>query len=187
MVGTESGAPIPIPERGFIRDGDEIVLSRASLTELEATARRSGGDALVMTTADQDIRQLQLRAEDHHQWQETSQERTTTRRQDDGYWLLWLALPLALLGWRRGALTVGVAVSLSTTNAGQRTDWDSLWQTLEQRAPELIREDPANAASNSQIRYGKAQRCIAMNSMKQPQMHLPTTTAPRLITIVVCT
>lgn len=148
MVGTENGAPIPIPERGFIRDGDQIVISRASLSELENAARQSGGQALPMTTADQDLRQLQLRAEDHNQWQDTDEDHTTTRRQDDGYWLLWLVLPLALLGWRRGALAV-ITVSLVWLPSGpaRALDWDGLWQTPEQRAPELIREDPASAAS----------------------------------------
>ncbi|MFC4258601.1 VWA domain-containing protein [Marinobacter lacisalsi] len=148
LVGTESGAPIPVPERGFLRDGDQVIITRASMAELESTARAMGGEALPMTTSNGDIRQLQLRAEDHDQWQRSEEERTTTRRQDDGYWLLWLALPLALVGWRRGSLTL-VAFSLvwMPADPARAVEWSDLWQTPEQRAPQLIDEDPARAAS----------------------------------------
>lgn len=148
LVGTESGAPIPVPERGFLRDGEEVIITRATMEDLAATAHATGGEALALTTSNRDIRQLQLRAEDHDQWQASADERTTTRRQDDGYWLLWLILPVALLGWRRGALAL-VAVSLVWLPPGpaQAVEWDDLWQTPEQRAPELIEKDPASAAS----------------------------------------
>ncbi|MCK7543412.1 VWA domain-containing protein [Marinobacter bryozoorum] len=152
VAGTENGAPIPLPERGFIRDGDNVVITRASLDELRNTASATGGDALEMTTTDDDITRLGLRAKDHDSWQQAARERTTERRQDDGYWLLWLTLPLALIGWRRGALAL-VACSLWWTPAGpaQAADWQQqwqgLWQTPEQRAPELIKDNPAEAAS----------------------------------------
>lgn len=147
LVGTESGAPVPVPERGFLRDGEQVVIARATLPELESTARASGGRALHMTTSDRDIARLQLRAQDHDEWQEAREERSTTRRQDDGYWLLWLALPLALVGWRRGALAL-VALGLTWMPSGpaRALEWNDLWQTPEQRAPELIGEDPASAA-----------------------------------------
>jgi Ca-activated chloride channel family protein len=147
LVGTESGAPIPVPERGFLRDGDQVIITRATMEELQTTVRATGGQALQVTTSNGDIRQLRLRAEDHDQWQASKEERTTTRRQDDGYWLLWLALPLALIGWRRGALAL-VAFSLAWVPSGpaRALDWDGLWQTPEQRAPQLIEEDPASAA-----------------------------------------
>ncbi|MGM0570113.1 VWA domain-containing protein [Marinobacter sp.] len=152
MVGTENGAPIPLPERGFIRDGDQVVIARASIDELAEAASATGGSALTITTTDQDIARLGLRAQDHDQWRQAARERTTERRQDDGYWLLWLALPLALFGWRRGVLAlVACTLWLGPTGPAQAADWSrqwqSLWQTPEQRAPELIEDDPASAAS----------------------------------------
>ena len=151
LTGTESGAPVPIPERGFLRDGEQVIIARASMDQLRATARATGGEALPMTTTDRDIRQLQLRAEDHDQWQQASQQRTTSRRQDDGYWLLWLALPLVLLGWRRGALAmVACALVWTPSRPAHALEWAQLWQTPEQRAQELIEEDPAEAARRLQ-------------------------------------
>ena len=152
MAGTETGAPVPMPERGFIREGGRVVIAHASLSELEQTASATGGGALRMTTTDQDIARLGLRAEDHNAWQTAARESTRERRQDDGYWLLWLALPLALLGWRQGALAV-LVVGLWWAPAGPAeaadwgAGWQDLWQTPEQRAPELIAEDPAGAAA----------------------------------------
>lgn len=148
LVGTENGAPIPVPEQGFLRDGDQVVIARATLPELASTTRATGGEALAMTTSDRDITQLRLRAEDHDLWQDTEKERSTTRRQDDGYWLLWLALPLALVGWRRGALAL-VALGLTWIPSGPAyaLKWQDLWQTPEQRAPQLIEDDPAGAAA----------------------------------------
>ncbi len=163
MAGTETGAPVPMPERGFIRDGGRVVIAHASLTELEQTASATGGGALRMTTTDRDIARLGLRAEDHNAWQtaagntgentgESARESTHERRQDDGYWLLWLAIPLALLGWRQGALAVLViGLWWVPADPAQAADWSAgwqdLWQTPEQRAPELIAEDPAGAAA----------------------------------------
>lgn len=147
LVGTEDGAPIPLPERGFLRDGDQVVIARASLEELQRTADATGGNARRMTTSDRDLADLGLRAEDHDRWQETSDNRSADRRQDDGYWLLWLALPLALLGWRRGALAMFAGTLwLAPADPAHALDWEDLWQTPEQRAPQLIEDDPGRAA-----------------------------------------
>lgn len=147
LVGTDQGAPVPLPERGFIREDGEVVIARASPDELQQTTDASGGDTLRMSTSDDDIVRLGLRTEDHERWQQASNERMSERRQDDGYWLLWLALPLALLGWRKGALAL-VACTLWWAPAGpaHALDWEGIWQTPEQRAPRLIRDDPARAA-----------------------------------------
>ena len=108
-----------------------------------------------MTTTDQDIARLGLRARDHDVWQQAVRERMTERRQDDGYWLLWLALPLVLFGWHRGALVL-VACTLWWTPSGParaadwNAQWQHLWRTPEQRAPELIEQDPASAANRLQ-------------------------------------
>lgn len=57
-------------------------------------------------------------------------------------------LPLLLLGWRRGAFTVlALTVLPLTPQPAQAMDWGELWQREDQRAPKLIRENPADAAS----------------------------------------
>ncbi|WP_375170279.1 VWA domain-containing protein [Marinobacter sp.] len=147
VVGTEQGGPIPLAKRGFIRENDEIVITRAEPQALARLARDNGGKSRRLTLDDTDIRALGLEPVDSDQWQDNEDGATINRWQDDGYWLLWLALPLLLLGWRRGGFAV---LALSTLplvpQPAQALDWGALWQREDQRAPELIAEDPAAAA-----------------------------------------
>ncbi len=147
VVGTEQGGPIPLAKRGFIRENDEIVITRAEPQALARLARDNGGESRRLTLDDTDIRALGLEPVDSDQWQDNEDDATVNRWQDDGYWLLWLALPLLLLGWRRGGFAV---LALSTLplvpQPAQALDWGALWQREDQRAPELIAKDPAAAA-----------------------------------------
>ncbi|WP_372965996.1 tetratricopeptide repeat protein, partial [Marinobacter sp.] len=148
-VGTEEGGPIPLARRGFIREGNNIVITRADPGSLAALARNSGGKSQQLTLGNADIEALEIEPILSDEWEETTEGLTINRWQDDGYWLLWLSLPLLLLGWRRGAFAV-LALSLLPLTVGSRPamalDWGSLWQRDDQRALELIERNPAKAA-----------------------------------------
>ncbi|HBX41850.1 MAG TPA: hypothetical protein DEG64_16510, partial [Marinobacter adhaerens] len=96
VVGTENGGPIPLARRGFIRENGDIVISRAEPEALAALARSSGGQSHELTLDDTDIEALDLSPRDSDDWQDSEDGLTVNRWQDDGYWLLWLALPLVL-------------------------------------------------------------------------------------------
>ncbi|MCM0611570.1 VWA domain-containing protein [Marinobacter sediminum] len=146
VVGTEQGGPIPLAKRGFIRDNGDIVIARADPEGLAALARGNGGGSHELTLDNADIRYLDLSPSDSDQWQETENGLTINRWQDDGYWLLWLALPLMLLGWRRGAFTAITLTFLPLMpQPAQAMDWAALWQREDQRAPELIQQNPDQA------------------------------------------
>ena len=148
VVGTEQGGPIPLAKRGFIRENGDIVITRANAESLASLAQQNGGASEQLTLDEGDIRALELEPTESDDWQETDSGLTVDRWQDDGYWLLWLVLPLLLLGWRRGAFTVlALTVLPLTPQPAQAMDWGELWQREDQRAPELIRENPADAAS----------------------------------------
>ena len=152
VVGTEEGGPIPLAKRGFIRENGDIVITRANSESLASLAQQNGGASEQLTLDEGDIRALKLEPTESDDWQETDSGLTVNRWQDDGYWLLWLVLPLLLLGWRRGAFTVlALTVLPLTPQPAQAMDWGEqwgeLWQREDQRAPELIRENPADAAS----------------------------------------
>ena len=148
VVGTEEGGPIPLARRGFIRENGEIVLSRATPGALSELARSTGGQSHELTLNNTDIESLELSPKDTDDWQDTSAGLTVTRWQDDGYWLLWLAAPLILLGWRRGAFTALALVLLPAfPQPAAAMTWADLWQRQDQRAPELIRNDPKQAAA----------------------------------------
>lgn len=147
VVGTREGSPIPLPKRGFIKDGDKVVIARADPDRLANLARAVGGQSSEITLDDSDIRSLELRSEDSDDWHESKRELLVERWQDDGYWLLWLAVPLALVAWRRGALLVLPLLLLPLMpQPAQAMDWDDWWSRPDQRAEALIEQDPAVAA-----------------------------------------
>jgi len=151
VVGTTGGSPIPLADQGFIRDGGDIVISRADPESLQVLAEAGGGSSRALTLSDADIRALELRAQDSDDWQESDRELTVNRWQDDGYWLLWLVIPLAWLGWRRGAvLVVAFALLPLTPRPAQAQSWESLWLREDQRAPAMIRNNPEQAAQDLQ-------------------------------------
>jgi Ca-activated chloride channel family protein len=146
-VGTREGGPIPLARQGLIRDQGEIVIARADPGSMRAAAEFGGGESMALTLGNADIRALELRSEDADDWRDSEQDLTVSRWQDDGYWLLWLAIPLALLGWRRGAMLLVLFTLLPLTpRPAQAQAWDSLWLREDQRAPEMIRQNPEQAA-----------------------------------------
>ena len=147
VVGTENGGPIPLARRGFIRENGDIVISRAEPEALAALARSSGGQSHELTLDDTDIEALDLSPRDSDDWQDSEDGLTVNRWQDDGYWLLWLALPLVLMGWRRGALSALALILLPVwPQPAAAISWEELWQREDQRAPALIQDNPESAA-----------------------------------------
>ena len=148
VVGTEEGGPIHLAGRGFIRENGEIVISRAAPDALAELARSTGGESHELTLDNTDIESLELSPKDTGDWKDTDTGLTVSRWQDDGYWLLWLALPLILLGWRRGAFTALALILLPVLpQPASAMSWDQLWQRQDQRATELIRNNPGQAAT----------------------------------------
>ncbi|AOY87245.1 hypothetical protein BKP64_03060 [Marinobacter salinus] len=147
VVGTREGGPIPLAKRGFIRENGDIVIARADPESLDTIARQNGGESHSLTLDNADIQSLDLAPSDSDEWQETEGGLTINRWQDDGYWLLWLALPLLLVGWRRGAFAVMALTFLPLfPQPAVALDWGALWQREDQRGPELIKQNPDLAA-----------------------------------------
>ncbi|WP_166265261.1 VWA domain-containing protein [Marinobacter caseinilyticus] len=145
-VGTVEGGPIPLPKQGFIRDNGEVVITKADPDGLARVAERTGGGSHVLTFDNRDLRALDLRARDRDDWQDSDRDLSVSRWQDDGYWALWLALPLLLLGWRRGALlAVMVLVLPLMPSPAMAFGWDDLWSRPDQRGEALIEQDPKAA------------------------------------------
>lgn len=148
VVGTQEGGPIPLAKRGFIRDNGNIVITRANPDALARLARNNGGKSHALTLNDEDIRRLSLQPAAGDDWSQDRDGLTVNRWQDDGYWLLWLALPLLLLGWKKGAFAVCLLAILPLTLTPRPVmalDWGSLWQREDQRGPELIEHNPTRS------------------------------------------
>ncbi|MBS3803720.1 MAG: VWA domain-containing protein [Oleiphilaceae bacterium] len=148
VVGTEAGGPIPLADKGFIRENGEIVTVRANFEALAQLTQKTGGASHSVTVDSRDLTALDLRAGDDADWARTERDLSVDRWQDDGYWLLWLALPLLLFSWRRGALMVTVLILVPTLpTPAMAFEWADLWSRPEQRGDALIERDPEQAVA----------------------------------------
>ena len=149
VVGTRAGGPIPVPDHGFIRDNGKIVMAKARPAVLEKLAAATGGRAVPMTLNDSDLRSLDVSGAQGDSFKDSKGQLKINRWQDDGYWLVWLLLPLALWCWRRGALLVVPLLLLMPFSAppAQASTWSNLWQRPDQQGYANIAKDPAKAAT----------------------------------------
>lgn len=180
-VGTASGAPMASAS-GFVSDArGQVQLARLDLASLRALAARGGGTAVALTVDGSDLDALGVLDPQGPASQATNpggagadgkgtaNAVTTLQRSDDGYWLILLLLPLALLGFRRQQalamlplmLTLGVlwqpapvaAATAASAGSGSSTPtsaappasatplsaWDSAWDGLWQRRDQRAR------------------------------------------------
>ena len=147
-TGTEQGAPIPLPDGGYLKDSQgTIVVPQLERARLQQLARANGGHYQNMTVGDHDLLAL-LPALAGTKTVEQTRERDFDQWYDGGYWLVWLLLPLALLGFRRGWLLAVVVTVLPVAPQAQAFSWNDLWQTRDQQGQAALqRGDAASAAA----------------------------------------
>ncbi len=180
-VGTASGAPMTSAS-GFVSDASgQVQLARLDLASLRALAARGGGTAVALTVDGSDLDALGVLDPQGSASQAinpgsagpdgkaAANAATAVQRSDDGYWLVLLLLPLALLGFRRQRvlallplmLTLGVlwqpapveaATAVPAGSAGSAptsasgppsatlpSAWASAWEQLWQRRDQRAR------------------------------------------------
>lgn len=146
-VGTTAGAPIPIAGKGFVRDHGKIVMAKADPRELAELAAQTHGKAHMMTVTDADLRALGVTGKQSGGWRAAGHGLQINLWKDDGYWLLWLLLPIGLLCWRRGMLMLVPLLLLPLFPApAQASTWQNLWQRPDQQGYELFQRHPTEAA-----------------------------------------
>ncbi len=164
-VGTLAGAPLSGPH-GFLTGADgQPQLARLDPVGLAELARAGGGSYAALTVDDGDLRALRVLEANHDSVTAiVAGEGGSARvRSDDGYWLLLVLLPLALLGFRRGwlaLLTLTLAMGLTIrsgpsladavgSNTGANADrswWSALWQRADQRSHAALQAGDAARA-----------------------------------------
>ncbi|MEJ6656646.1 MAG: VWA domain-containing protein, partial [Pseudomonas sp.] len=142
-IGTATGAPVPLPDGGFMRDSEgRILLPRLNTQQLAAVARQHGSRYHGLSIGNRDLDYLlqrpRLDASTH-----TSDRRLPV---DQGHWLVLLLLPLAALGARRGWLGVLLIAALLPPPA-QAFSWADLWQRPDQQAMQLLEQQQPDAAA----------------------------------------
>ncbi|WP_116364378.1 VWA domain-containing protein [Parahaliea mediterranea] len=104
-IGTRSGAPLPLPDGGFLKDAQgSIVVPGLERAELTRLARQSGGRYLDMQVDNADLQQITSPLSLPGQERLSAAERRADHWEDQGYLLIMLLLPVALLLFRRGVV-----------------------------------------------------------------------------------
>ena len=97
-IGTEQGAPIPLPDNnGFLKDtAGNIILPRLTSSNLKEITRSSNGQYVELSTNSSDIDFI-LEALDLDADEDASEsDERISRWIDDGYWISWLVLLLMI-------------------------------------------------------------------------------------------
>lgn len=148
-VGTEDGAPIALPEGGFLKDEQgSIVVTKLNVADLSALAQAGHGHYQTITADDHDIQSLLSTIDKPMQQQGKEDDNLMLEQWDDkGAWLLLLVLPLAALFFRKGLLVIAFVLLLPLPKNSYAFDWQDLWQRPDQQALKAYQQqDYAKAA-----------------------------------------
>ncbi|MDP6656311.1 MAG: VWA domain-containing protein [SAR324 cluster bacterium] len=144
-VGTESGSPVALSEGGFLKDKNgAIVIPKLNSQPLEKLADIKQGSFTVLSIDDRDVEGIIEAETTATDFIEDEQLRSSDKWNEEGPWLLLLALPLAASLFRRGLLFSWSLLLLfgisSLPNSAQAFGWDDLWLRTDQQAEKLFQE-----------------------------------------------
>lgn len=150
-VGTDEGAPIPVPNGGFFQDEHgAIVVARLDEGALRRLAATGHGIYRHLSRNDSDTDALiaAFKADLLAQHSSKVNGLQSAQWREQGPWLLLPLLPLAALAFRRGWLVaVLLALLLPMPRSAYAFEWAALWQNPDQRGAEaLARHHPQQAA-----------------------------------------
>ena len=149
-VGTAQGGPIPLPERGFLRQDNNIVIANTDYSRLQRLAHATGAAISDLKLDDSDINQLLpdplLNTADITR----KTEREMDQWREEGIWLVLMILPFAALAFRRGWLLSVFLVILVQPSPAEATEGSELasglWQTPDQQGAKAFKnKDYKNA------------------------------------------
>ena len=155
-VGTPEGAPIPLPDGGFLkREDGSIVIPGLPEAELETLARRSGGRYRRIAIDDSDLTALTAETPGSGDTAET--DRRAEGWVDMAHWFLLPLVPLAAFAFRRGLVAglapvalAPLALALLLPAPAARADlWRDLWLTPDQQGARALAEGEAERAAKT--------------------------------------
>lgn len=148
-IGTEEGAPIPLPTGGFAKNKrGEIVIARLEHDALTDMAIRMGGLYVPFAKGNGDLESVNYFAGSEYGKQETQELKVVDQWLEQGHWIAMFLLPFAALAFRRGWV-VCLVIGSTLTPAGQAAGWRDLWLTKDQQAQHLLRREDAAAAATT--------------------------------------
>lgn len=149
-VGTEQGAPIPLPEGGFAKNRQgELVVARLNEERLRQFATEQRAYYVPLVANNSDIETL-LQLLSPIAPETTMADRTFDQWFEHGQYLALLLLPFVALLFRRGwvvgiFLLVSVPFSLTPQQA-QAFEWRDLWLRQDQKAQKDLEAGDKEAA-----------------------------------------
>ncbi|MAD05557.1 MAG: hypothetical protein CMK65_18315 [Pseudoalteromonas sp.] len=154
-VGTEQGAPIKLPEGGFLKDSQgQIVIPTLNISRLSALARNSGGKFALYQTSNQDIQTFAPTA--NAEVLKDEKQSQALWRVDAGIYGLVILLPLALFLIRRSSLVLGfLFVMLLPQQQVYAAELPEVFKNQDQRALDAYQQnqfEQAAQAENTQLK-----------------------------------
>jgi len=149
-VGSRDGAPVPLPDGGFLKDREgRVRVSRLDIKALWDVAQAGGGVYRTLDAAAADTDALldfiDRRAVAE---QQAGQPVQLDQWRDAGIWLLLPLVLLAALGFRRGwlgLLLLGLLLPLPPP--AEALEWRDLWLRADQQAQRALAAGDAKAAA----------------------------------------
>jgi Ca-activated chloride channel family protein len=151
-VGTETGSPITLSGGGFLKDKNgAIVIPKLNTQPLKKLANQAHGSFSILSTDDLDVERIISAETFADEFVEDKRKRTSDKWNEEGPWLVLLALPFVAMVFRRGVLFVWVFVVLlghiAMPYSALAFEWNDLWQRSDQQAAELLRKGETNKAA----------------------------------------
>lgn len=150
-AGSKNGAPINLPDnRGYLKDGDQVVIPKTDFSKLASLASKNNGDMLAIALDDSDLERLDISGDRLVQQKLEESEQGLDKRfdawEDMGYVFVLVILPFALLAYRQGALLL-LLVIIYPHEKSYAFEWEDLWQTADQQAQRLLEQGKVNQAA----------------------------------------
>ena len=146
-VGSERGAPIPLPEGGFVKDSQGKTVLASVPTGLMKSLSRDSGGQYAQLDSQLSEQTLSTLASGSRNFEEGQRQQTMEQWRDGGVWLVLLLLPLALLSFRRNVLPLILLAVVGLPESSHALDWQSTLKTPDQRGAALFDSDPGSAAT----------------------------------------
>ncbi len=148
-IGTTTGAPIPLPNGGFLKDNSgEIVIPALERDHLAAVAQELDAPYEEVRLDEQDIEALTQRHALATEG-ELDLDRQTDAWQDQGFWLAALVALLLLPAFRKGVVASIALVLLTHAPPPEAAGWDDLWLTPDQQGARHLSAGEASDAARA--------------------------------------
>lgn len=144
-VGTAGGAPIPSAEGGFIQNSaGGIVLPKLDESRLKRVAAEAGGRYFTIAVDGSDIAAIDRFNLQKKKIDAEKKQHVSAAWSDDGYWLIFLILPVVLLSFRKGTVFTLVFAVMLLPDFAHAADgasfFENLWQRQEQVGVEQFKQ-----------------------------------------------